>query len=73
MSLNTRDDMERIDKHVHMLPSFVTTPLPEWVNIIANKLDLYLAEIERLKQCKAEMQKQIEEKDRALKRMIEGE
>lgn len=55
--MNTKEDLERIKKHCHDLPEFHTTPLLVWINAIANKLDEY----KRL----------MEEKDRALKRMIE--
>jgi hypothetical protein len=55
--MNTRDDLERIKKHIHDIPDFSTTPLLIWVNSIAEKLDEY--------------QKLIEEKDRAIQRFIE--
>ena len=55
--MNTKEDLERIKKHIHDLPHFINTPLLEWINKVANKLDEYA--------------KLVEEKDRALKRLIE--
>lgn len=55
--MNTREDIERIKKHIHDLPEVHSTPLLEWINRIAEKLDEY--------------QHLIEEKDAAIKRLIE--
>lgn len=55
--MNTKEDLERIAKHCKDIPDFHQTPLLLWISQIADKLDEY----HRL----------LEEKDSAIKRLIE--